>query len=287
MYYKYLILILILILIYYSLQIFNKNTITYIQNKPKLPSIKYNCYSFTNNKKSLELLENTNNFNNKLVFYTCFFGNDTNYANVITPIPSTKYDCYYFTNNQKTLELLKDTKWTSIFVDIPIKNTCTENAMDAKDLKARPNSYDILNKYEYTCYLDSKLEIDGIKVENLINTVENENILYIICKHPYISSNVWDEYNTAINYQNRYFIEKDKYYNYINKQLSLGLSNTVDNHYQTGFIIRKTTEKTMEINELWYEHIKDCGIECQISFFFIQQIYKNYIHPILINDVYK
>ena len=32
-------------------------------------------------------------------------------------------------------------------------------------------------------------------------------------------------------------------------------------------------EKTNEINEFWYNEIKECGIEDQISFQFVQQKY--------------
>ena len=31
-----------------------------------------------------------------LCFYTCYFGGNSNYSNLIPPIPSLQYDCYYF-----------------------------------------------------------------------------------------------------------------------------------------------------------------------------------------------
>jgi len=45
----------------------------------------------------------------------------------------------------------------------------------------------------------------------------------------------------------------------------------------TGFILRKNSDMTNKINEIWFEHIKQCGIECQISFFFIYQMYKEFM----------
>jgi hypothetical protein len=117
-------------------------------------------------------------------------------------------------------------------------------------------------------------------------TLLNSNYLYIIPKHPFLKPNIWNEYNESIK-QERYAIEKDKYKNYIENQLNNGLSETDDVHYTTHFIIRKKSNMTNIINELWYKHILECGIECQISFFFIQQIYKKYIYPIETYDGYN
>jgi len=237
----------------------------------------YFYYIFYNYHEKLDNVHDKN----KLVYYTCFFGDNNNIANMINDPPSNYYDCYYFTNNQLTYNSLINTNWIPIFIDIPIKDTLTENAMDAKELKACPHHFKELTKYEYTCYFDSKLIVKSNEVEDMINNIlKDSQFLYIVSKHPFLTSNnVWDEYNESFH-QPRYAIEKDKYYNYIIKQLNNGLSDTSDVHYQTGFIIRKSSEKTNEINDLWYEHIKECGIECQISFFFIQQIYKKYIYTI-------
>ena len=216
---------------------------------------------------------------NKIAFYTCFFGGNDNIANKINNPPSKYYDCYYFTNNKNTYNSLKNTGWIPIFIDIPIKESLTDNAMDAKELKACPHHYDILNKYEYSCYFDSKMYIKEDDVENMIDILTDSKYLFILGKHPFVKPNVWNEYNESL-YQERYAIQKDRYHNYIMKNLNNGLKETAKNHYQTGFILRKSSSKTNEINELWHEHIKECGIECQISFFFIQQIYEEYIYPI-------
>ena len=220
------------------------------------------------------------NLKSKIVFYTCFFGDNNNSANKINNAPSLYYDCYYFTNNKENIKLLKHTNWIPIFINIPIKKTLNENAMDSKELKACPHHFAILNNYEYSCYFDSKLNVNSYKIEKLINAVyQNNNYLYIVSIHPFVKSNIWQEYIES-QYQERYRLEKDNYVKYIVKQLNSGLKEDSDFHYQTGLIIRKSSSKTNEINELWYKHIKECGIECQISFFFIQQIYKKYIYPI-------
>ena len=38
-------------------------------------------------------------------------------------------------------------------------------------------------------------------------------------------------------------------------------------------------EKINLINETWYAHIQECGIQDQISFFFVKQLFDAYIFP--------
>ena len=97
--------------------------------------------------------------------------------------------------------------------------------------------------------------------------------------HPFLNTNsVWNEFNESLK-QERYKLEKIKYENYIYKQMIYGLTDYMSNsnHYTTHLIIRKNNDIIRELNSKWYEHIQECGIECQISFYFIQQIYKNFI----------
>jgi hypothetical protein len=217
----------------------------------------------------------------ELVFYTCFFGDNHSVANNIPNLPTTEYDCYYFTNNLSTYNKLKNTGWNRVFMnDTPIKETFAGNSMDCKEIKSCPHKFQILNQYKYSCYFDSKLKIDLERVKtNLINLINTDKTI-IFAKHPFIkSNNVWDEFNESMK-QPRYFDQKEQYENYINRQVSQGLMPASDIHHASGFIIRKHCEMTNQINEEWYKHIKECGIQCQISFFFVQQMYKSYIYPV-------
>ena len=132
-----------------------------------------------------------------LVFYTCFFGNDTNKANVIPDAPSLMYKCYFFSNNKKTLNRLSR-NWIPVFIDIPIKNTSGENAMDAKELKACPHRFPELRGYRYTVYSDSKLYLNETNVLKNIQQMERTNYLMLVNKHPFIQSSVWEEYSEAM-----------------------------------------------------------------------------------------
>ena len=94
------------------------------------------------------------------------------------------------------------------------------------------------------------------------------------------SNNIWDEYNESMK-QHRYILQNEKYKKYINKQINNGLSEITEYHYACGFLIRNMKhEKIIEINKTWYEHIQECGIQDQISFFFVKQLFNGHIYPL-------
>lgn len=85
--------------------------------------------------------------------------------------------------------------------------------------------------------------------------------------------------NESIN-QYRYKLEKDRYNNYIDNQLKNGLLDTTFNYCACGLLIRNMKhEKINEFNEMWYSHILECGIQDQLSFFFVKQLFEGLYYP--------
>jgi hypothetical protein len=211
-----------------------------------------------------------------LAYYTCYFGGLKNYSRLIPPLPSTKYDCYYFTNDRYIYNNLLNTQWIVIFMNnVPIHHCNIKNAMEVKLIKSCPHKFEQLKNYKYLCWLDSKIQVYENEIEKLITELSNnDNKIIVMSKHPYSDkfNSVWDEFNLAISY-NRYREEKDKYQQYIENQLKKGFSEKINIHFHSGWILRKMCKKTEEYGEMWYEHILECGIECQIALSFIQQKY--------------
>lgn len=218
-----------------------------------------------------------------LAFYTCFYGNDMNEAFKIPELPSLKYNCYFYTNNKLMLEELKNTKWISIYDDIPIDDNIIESCMTAKRVKVLPHEYKELQHYSYLCFLDSKLEkINENFVEEYITTYFIEqNYALLLRNHPWVrSNNIWNEYNESMT-QERYIVHSDNYKNYIENQINKGLKETTNYHCACGFLIRNMKhEKIKEINTTWYQNIQECGIQDQISFFFVKQLFDDCIYSI-------
>lgn len=220
-----------------------------------------------------------------LAFYTCFFGSNKNPAFVIPEIPSLTYPCYYFTNNQILLDdINKNTKWIGIYQDKPTTDDLIESCMVAKHLKVCPHEYDELKGYDYLCFLDSKLEhVKESFVEEFITKYFIEqNYALLLRKHPFLPNTVWNEF-VQCTQQERYVPQITDYVRYINKQKKRGLteffSDDVIPQCACGFLIRNMKhEKTRMICDIWYKHIQECGINDQISFFFVKQLFTGYIH---------
>ena len=189
-----------------------------------------------------------------------------------------------YLNNKNILEKLQisdNPKWIPIFDDKPINDDEVQSAMFSKKAKAVPEYFNVLNNYDYTCYLDSKLEKVSEKfVEKFINIYFIiHNYALLIREHDFLKDNVWNEFNECLK-QSRYNSEKDKYIAYINKQKDNGLSEITAYHCMTGFLIRNMKHPIIKnLNNTWFSHIEECGIECQISFFFVKQLFEGYIHP--------
>lgn len=220
------------------------------------------------------------NFN--LAFYTYFYGSDRNSSFAIPELPSIKYKCYYFTNNSKIIENLKKTNWITIYDNKKlITEDLIQSCMDGKHIKTMPQEYSELKEYDYLCYLDSKLDkINENFVKKMITKYFIEqNYALLLRNHCSKRNTIWDEFNESM-LQPRYVLESNKYTKYIKNQLDNNLTEIVDQFCMCGFLIRNMKHsKMIEINNTWYKHIQECGIQDQISFFFIKQLFNEYIHP--------
>jgi hypothetical protein len=68
--------------------------------------------------------------------------------------------------------------------------------------------------------------------------------------------------------QDRYLLQSDKYIKYIHTQINNGLNEITEHHCACGLLIRNMKHYKMnELNNTWYYHIQECGIQDQISFF--------------------
>ena len=220
--------------------------------------------------------------NYNLAFYTYFYGSNNNPAFRIPIIPSFKYKCYYFTNNSTIIKNLKGTNWIGIYDEKPTTDDIIESCMVGKHIKTMPNEYTDLKEYDYLCFLDSKLEKVNEKfVENFITKYFiKQNYALLLRKHWFIND-LKSEYNLSMK-QERYRLESKKYKNYITNQVNAGLSvlTPQQKHCACGFLIRNMKpEKMIEINTTWFKHIQECGIQDQISFFFVKQLFYDYIYP--------
>ena len=222
------------------------------------------------------------NFNTKynLAFYTCFYGDSNNVAYKIPELPSEKYDCYYFSNNKELLKKLDGTKWIQVYDEKEVTDDAIKSCMFGKHIKVVPEDFNVLKKYDYLCFLDSKLgKISEPVIENLIEKYcINQNYALLLRHHVFLNGSIWNEFTESIK-QERYVKEKEQYISYIKEQINNGLSETTEKHAQCGLIIRNMKHPNINnLDKTWYSHIQKCGIQDQISFYFVKQLFMNDIY---------
>lgn len=218
-----------------------------------------------------------------LAYYTVFAGSDWQCrgswpAGRIPPVPSDVHDCYYFTNNKNLFEKIKETKWIPVFLEKQHTDDTYSSNMIAKEPKAAPHHFPELHDYEYLVFQDTKM---WLKEEVVLDIILRYSAKYIFVgiTHPRTSTDttVYGELNDSM-LQGRYLQEKSKYETYIQKQIDLGFTPNDDFINACGFIIRNNTHPRInELNEMWYDHIQECGIQDQISFYFVKQRFKGLV----------
>lgn len=208
-----------------------------------------------------------------LAIYTCFFGNNENWSNIV-PNALEGVDCYYFTNNPSTAARARLHNWKTVSISIPISNDNVVCAEQSKHLRCCPSEYPELAQYTYLCWIDSKLRITNIaNLFEMKNALEASNAVWAFTRHPTPYTDVWGEYNAAIEHE-KYARQKDRYTTYIESRLLAGYDEHKPQRVCCGFNIRKMTPLTKEIGSFWLSEIQECGIEDQISWQFVHQRYE-------------
>jgi hypothetical protein len=221
-----------------------------------------------------------------MAFYTAFCGHGRNKANVVKHAPSQTYKCFYFSDNQRTLKKATNKGWIPIELHggEPLKDIIESN-MRAKHLKVLPHRYTELEDFRYLVYSDAGTRVDENQVIDII-TCELNNSAYFLKLHPFNKPDVWDEYLEAMH-QPRYRSQKEMMKDYIEEQITEhGLSFRGEHIFWCCFMVRDMQHPlTTKINETWMDHIQKCGIEDQVSFFFIYQMFHESIKPDLNNKI--
>jgi hypothetical protein len=213
-----------------------------------------------------------------LAFYTVFCGKDQNIANRVPPRPSLQHDCYFYTNNAPTGEKARAQGWIVKTLEAVSEGDPLKDCMDAKHVKVCPHLYPDLGRYEYTCFSDSKTRV---AMDMVLKIIASSTKPFMVCKHPYIfTPNIEEEYDESMK-QPRYVRQHKQYRRYIEKQLVLGRAQVTEHHLCCTIVIRKMTDpQVAQLNEAWWQHIQECGIQDQLSFFFVKQLYPELIQAI-------
>ncbi len=216
------------------------------------------------------------------------------------------YDSYYITNHPRLYKKLQKTDWTPIFIEniidiialfspqshflkMSLKEIKGFNkmkrkqfyALASKRLKVYPNLF-LPKTYDFIIWSDNKFDVNALDSIKTIKNWDNQTAMKLH-KHPFVDDSL-EEFEEAMK-QARYNDQRASYEKYLNGQVNKGLSAKGAIHYQTGYLIyNESHPKTNLIRATWQEHINMCGINCQISFHFITQLFNEcideYVYPI-------
>lgn len=217
--------------------------------------------------------------NKKIAFVSGYVGiSSTN----IPKLPHVIYDCYFITNNEKVAIQASEKKWKIIMINETSTGDQIENAMASKKLKVFPQYFIPVN-YDFLIWFDNKFNVNTKGVLNVISTWNNETAM-MLHKHPFLCCGADLEFKESMK-QKRYFQQKDQYIKYMNEEVKKGYPIHGKRHFQTGFLIYNLLHPiTVKIQKMWMNHIIRCGIQCQISFYFVAQRFPEkideYIYPI-------
>jgi len=214
-----------------------------------------------------------------LAFYTCFYGGNDNPAFVIPEAPSLTYDCFYYTNNKSIIESLDGTGWIGVWDNVQTTDDLIEAQRVSATVRIKPSEYKELQDYDYTCFLDSKLQkVNEFFIKDLITTYFIEqNYIMLTREHWCISGNVWEEAYESM-FQPRYYWQCQRFFDYMKKQISKGFSPITEKHHATGLLVKNMKhERARELETIWWDHFNECGPQGQITFFFVKQLFEGLI----------
>jgi hypothetical protein len=211
----------------------------------------------------------------ELAVYTTYCGtfkNKTMHLNRICSI----IPHYFVSNNLDVPCLALDLGYIPVHLDVEVSDDPILSAYQAKIVKVLPHTIKPLNSFKFLFYKDDKILIDPSRIKEFMNIlVENDGSL-AIRPHNLFSGNLLYEFGAAMGHD-RYRDEWDQSINYITEELRNGASLECQ-MYMTGVILRNMSHPdTISINDLWWQHVCRCGIECQISFDIVAQRYRSIV----------
>ena len=229
-----------------------------------------------------------------IAFVTGYIGFGIPYIPKLSQLPKNA-DAYFMTNNPLVINYIIESKLPIKPILIPnIKvlrggprlrkktgkrrwdrvKILHKNTLHSKSLKVFPQKF-IGKKYDFIIWHDNKIEVN---IKDTVSFIKNwnNNFALAVHKHP-ICKNVKHEFKLSQR-QRRYQIDLMKNLRYIKKCQKKNLVVDYKFHAQTGFIIYNLTNPvTFDLQNRWFNHIKRCGIECQISFNLFRQTCEEYI----------
>jgi len=197
-------------------------------------------------------------------------------SKVSIPHPPLPGHSFFITNIKELKHRAHKAGWRPLHISVEGFNMtdAVDTALAGKRMKVYPQKFlPMVNNsatYNAVVWFDNKFDINEPAVSDVIQTFDSRVGVYMH-KHPFLCCGADLELKESM-YQNRYGAGKEMILRYMEEEVSLGYKIHGERHFQTGVIIyNMRNPDTLKVQNMWMEHIKRCGIQCQISFYFIAQ----------------
>lgn len=240
-----------------------------LQNHPHLSNIvnfnlnmairKLNVFNNSIAKKSVSN-------NEKIIIYTCNFGNYETIKEPLEVDPTVDY--IIFTDNPG----LTSKFWNVVLIE----QSLSDPRRASRLAKILPHRY--LPDHDISIYLDSSLELKTPDIKGMINECMQGGDIALY-RH-YIRNCVYDEIDFVMNSKDRIVLDKQLCLDA--KQKYIDINYPRDNGlYENAFIFRRNTKKIQQLCELWWDEYV-AGTE-RDQFTFMYALYVSGVIPVAIN----
>jgi hypothetical protein len=187
----------------------------------------------------------------------------------------------FATNLQSMSENVKAANWTVAEVKAEGIVDDIGSTMASKQMKVYPQRYLRFLKMpeeeaEFVVWFDNKFNVNTAGVLSAVLRWDSAHAV-MFHRHPFLCCGFDAEFDASMR-QSRYRAQKAQYLAYADEEVAAGYKRNGEMHFQAGFIIYNLHhKKTRMFQDTWWEHIQRCGIQDQLSLYFVAQRFRDEI----------
>jgi len=207
----------------------------------------------------------------KIAIYSNYCGSDNGLRTNVNTNRVNTYPHFFYTNNGVAAMQMQGAGWTPIVLPIPVHDDPVISCMQAKEQKCRPHLLKELQEFDFVVFRDAKMHgLDFPKLPGIIAQMQKREFHSAFPVH---ARNVVAEACESM-FQPRYANQRAQICAYIGDSLRRGYRASMPIHFGCNMFVRDMRhEDTTPLGEMWMDHTNQVGLQDQISFHFVAQVF--------------
>ncbi len=184
----------------------------------------------------------------------------------------------FATNLKSMSDKANAARWRVADINATV-NDYIASTMSSKQMKVYPQrilpSLGIAEEeVDFVVWFDNKFDVNTAGVLNVTSSWDPTHAV-MFHLHPFLCCGFDSELEESMK-QPRYFAQRGQYLAYADQEVAAGYKRNGEKHFQGGFIIYNLRhKKTRLFQDTWWDHIQRCGIQDQLSLYFVAQRFKD------------